>query len=92
MENKINLIIDELCKHEISKQEAKDRLLVLFGVEGSSDVSKEALNEAVSAIYFNNRREYLQALYKVSEVLSGVNDLFIKPERIEKLFNELNPE
>lgn len=26
------MIVDELCKHEISKQEAKDRLLVLFGV------------------------------------------------------------
>ena len=37
MEKKIDSIIDDLCKHEISKQEAKDRLLVLFGVVGRSE-------------------------------------------------------
>lgn len=92
MEKKIDSIIDELCKHEISKQEAKDRLLVLFGVVGSSDASKEALNAAVSAIYFNDRSDYLRALYTVVRVLTGVNDLFTKSENIDKLFKELNPE
>jgi hypothetical protein len=92
MKDKIDFIIDELCKHEISKQEAKDRLLVLFGVVGNNDDSKNALNAAVSAIYFNDSSDYLRALYTVVRSLTGVNELFTKSENIDKLFRELNPE
>jgi putative lipase involved disintegration of autophagic bodies len=92
MDKKIDLIIDELCKHETTKQEAKERLLILFGVVSSSDESKEALNEAVTAIYFNDNSDYLRALYAVIRKLTGVNDLYSSTGNIDKLFKELNPD
>lgn len=87
---KIELIIDELCKHETTKHEAKERLLILFGVVSSSDESKEALNEAVSAVYFNDNSDYLRALYGVIRNLTGVK--YSSTGDIDKLFKELNPD
>lgn len=91
MKDKIDSIVNDLCNHELSKQEAKDKLLVLFSVVGSSDANKEALNAAVSAIYFNDNSDYLRALYTVVRVLTGLNELFTNPDNIDKLFKELNP-
>lgn len=92
MEDKMDSIIDDLCKHEISKQEATDRLLVAFSVSGNNNKGNEALNIAVSAIYLNDKSDYLRSLYSIVRVLTGVNGLFTKPENIDKLFKELNPE
>ena len=87
----VELIIDNLCRHEISKQEANERLLILFSISGNSDASKKALNAAVSAIYFNDSSDYLQALYTVVRELTSGNDLLMNSENIDKLYKELNP-
>lgn len=91
MTEKIDPILESLCKHEISKQEAKDRLLILLSIAGSNDATKEALDVAVSAIYFNDNSDYLKALYKVVRALTGINDILTKPDNIDELFKELNP-
>ena len=67
---------------EIKKQ------LTLTDVVASKPKSKDALNKAVSAIYFNDNSDYLKALYGI------VNDLtdFKQPIDIRSLYKSLNPD
>ncbi|MCA9372995.1 hypothetical protein KC921_02770 [Candidatus Woesebacteria bacterium] len=88
----IRSVIGRLCQHEISKSEAESQLMVVFGTAQLGGEQKEALDAAVSAIYFNDNSDYLRALHIVARKLSGVNDLFLNRSNIDKLFRQLNPE
>lgn len=52
--------------------------------------TKDALNSAVSAIYFNDNSDYLSALYGVVRHLTGIEEP--SEEDIKKLFKDLNSE
>ena len=67
----------------------KTRGIIPVVVESKSN-EKAALNEAITAIYFNDNSDYLSGLYGVVRSLTGLDEP--TEEGIKQLFKELNPE
>ncbi len=55
-----------------------------------AEAMREALNHAVSALYFGDNSDYLSALQSVVSSLTGNDD--IDEAEINRLFKSMNPE
>jgi len=91
MKQQISDIVDDLLNHKLTRDGAVKNLKTLFSTENVDVQQKEALNAAVTAIYFNDNSDYLRALYKVVRNLTDINDLFSDDTQINDLFKKLNP-
>ena len=89
MEDNIFGIIEQLTKHDISKNEAVKKLLFLYNVVESKPSTKAALNASVSAIYFADNSDYKSYHYEVIRSLTKLDEP--SDDDITKLFKELNP-
>lgn len=65
------------------------KLLGIANVVDSKPELKDALNHAVSAIYFNDNSDYLIGLYGVVSSITGLEDP--TDDDITNLFKNLNP-
>jgi len=90
MEDNIFGIIEQLIKHDISKDEAVKKLLFLCNDVESKPSTKAALNASVSAIYFADNSDYKSYHYVVIRSLTKLDEP--TDEDIRKLYDELNPE
>lgn len=79
-------IITNLLNHNITKGDAIEQLKMLNNVQ-TSNVA-QALKEAVSALYLNDKSDYENALYEVVKHLFQIDDVsYEKIRKLNDLFN-----
>lgn len=90
MEREIHFIIEKLLRHDITRQEAVNDIILCANLIGNSENVNKALNASASALYFNDSSDFKTYHYEVFCTLTGLKDA--EDEDIRRIYCELNPE